>query len=105
MLPNEPHGFAVDLKAGVVHKRYASHATGMRRTTARGVENMLAVPQLCEDCFPQPKPVRSSTRFSPKSVKVVEPKAEMEVEPVPSAKELYEANLAAEEAEPADGED
>jgi hypothetical protein len=112
-LPNEPHGFAVNLKSGVVHKRYAPDAVGLRRTTAIGVENMLIDPKLCEVCFPQPKPVRSQTRFSPKPVKLVEPpetRPEKEtplasraaVEPaVPSAEELYADNLKAEE----DGKD
>lgn len=102
-LPYEPLGYAVNPKSGVVHKRHAEHAVGLRRTSAAGVANMLSQPKLCEACFgAPPKPAkRTSTRFNPKPVKVIEP----EPEPIPSAGELYAATLAAEGEEVPDGED
>jgi hypothetical protein len=74
MLPNEPGGFAVNLRTGEIHKRHAWHAVNHRRTTAAGAEALLhgRMPKLCSDCFPPPP--KTSTRFVAEPVKVIEPK-------------------------------
>jgi hypothetical protein len=100
MLPNEPGGFAVNLRTGEVHKRHAWHAVNHRRTTAAGVDSLLhgRTVKLCSDCFPPaPKP-KSSTRFVAEPVKVIEPKAKAK-KPELDPQMLYADRLAAEVSE------
>lgn len=86
-LPNEPHGFAVNVYTREIHKRHARHAASLRRTTPGGLAGVLhgQDPVLCEECFgPTPKPERKSrTRFTPEPVRVVEKASEPEPQPEP----------------------
>lgn len=55
-IPTSEHGYTVDPE-GSVHKRYADHARGNRRTrTAEGAHALAhGKPTLCRDCFPVQK--------------------------------------------------
>jgi hypothetical protein len=79
-LPNEPHGFAVNVFTREIHKRHARHAASFRRTTPGGLAGVLhgQTPVLCEECFGAPKPTR--TRFTSEPVKVVEKKSKAKPE-------------------------
>jgi hypothetical protein len=83
-LPNEPHGFAVNVFTREIHKRHARHAASFRRTTPGGLAGVLhgQTPVLCEECFGPPKPTR--TRFTSEPVKVVEKKPKAKPEPEPA---------------------
>lgn len=66
MIPHDPNGYAVNERTGEIHRRYADHAKGLRRTTAAGLYGVLGdnAPAPCETCWPpvkpkRPKPTRS----------------------------------------------
>jgi hypothetical protein len=55
MLPDET-GFAVNVRTGEYHKKYAIHARGLRRTTPTGLVSLLDGREgvACTECFPAP---------------------------------------------------
>lgn len=73
-LPDEPSGFAVNVKTGEVHKRHAPDAVNLRRTTQMGVYSLVDDPTLCETCFP---PVKQKSRITTKPKKI-EPETDEE---------------------------
>lgn len=69
MLPDE-RGFAVNVRTGEYHKKYAVHARGLRRTTPQGLVALLldgTDPVACRECFPEPveAPKRKSRAKAP----------------------------------------
>lgn len=55
MIPTADEGYAVVASTGAVHRRYATHAPGARRTrTLAGVGVLLngSEPQVCRRCWP-----------------------------------------------------
>ena len=74
-LPRDPTGYAVEESTGIVHKRYADHARGIRRTTEAGVFAILAHVERrpCPECWPRAKPAR------PVRSRKTEPEPELEV--------------------------
>ena len=56
-LPVERRGYGVDVEAGEVHTRYATHAGTLTRTPSpAGVDALLGSRRrrLCRECFPPP---------------------------------------------------
>ena len=58
-LPYDPNGYAVDEQTGEIHRRWAKHARGLRRTTSHGLYTVLGdlAPRVCVECWP---PVRKT---------------------------------------------
>ena len=59
-IPIDDRGYAVD-PSGIVHSRYAAHATGLQRTrTFVGVMSIAGGKSLepCDVCYPPPPPPR-----------------------------------------------
>jgi hypothetical protein len=58
-IPIDDRGYAVDL-SGIVHSRYANHATGQRTRTFVGVMSIAGGRTLepCDVCYPPPPPPR-----------------------------------------------
>jgi len=66
-IPIDDRGYAVD-PSGIVHSRYAAHATGLQRTrTFVGVMSIAGGRTLepCDVCYPPPPPPRQGRRISP----------------------------------------
>lgn len=63
-VPFRERGYAIDIPALVVHERYAEHAIGLHRTSARGVENIAGAREIipCHLCFPAPSKARGWSR-------------------------------------------
>jgi hypothetical protein len=59
-LPYDPNGYAVDEQTGEIHRRWAKHARGLRRTTAHGLYAVLLdlAPRVCVECWPPETPAR-----------------------------------------------
>lgn len=63
-IPPDDRGYAVD-PSGIVHSRYADHATGLQRTrTFVGVMSIAGGRSLepCDACYPPPPPPRPTRR-------------------------------------------
>lgn len=56
-VPHDLYGYAIDEQTGEVHRRYADHAKGLRRTTNLGVYAVLGdkAPVICPECWPPEK--------------------------------------------------
>ena len=60
-IPIDDRGYAVD-PSGIVHSRYAAHATGQRTRTFVGVMSIAGGRTLepCDVCYPPPPPPRKA---------------------------------------------
>ena len=63
-LPYDPNGYAVDEQTGEVHRRWAEHARGLRRTTSHGLYAVLGdlAPKACPGCWPPARKAPSRPR-------------------------------------------